>query len=80
MKAKNYSDKVLWLPKEPIALMLFLEYSRDCNKLNKVLVSFTIQDFDIWNNSFDELFLINVNETVSTEFCFKAVEYINRNS
>jgi len=79
MKAKNYSDKVLLLPKEPVASMLFLEFVRDYNKLNKVPVSFTIQDFDVWNNSFDELFLINVNETVDWEFCFKAVEYINAN-
>ena len=80
MKAKNYSDKVLLVPKEPVASMLFLEYVRDYNKLNKVPVSFTIQDFDVWNNTFDELFLINVNETVSREFCFKAMEYINANS
>ena len=80
MKAINYSDKVLLLPKEPVASMLFLEYVRDYNKLKKVPASFTIQDFDVWNNSFDELFLINVNETVTWEFCFKAVEYINANS
>jgi len=80
MKAKNYSDKVLLLPKDPVASMLFLEYVWDYNKLNKVPVSFTIQDFDVWNNLFDELFLINVNETVTWEFCFKAVEYINANS
>ena len=80
MKAKNYSDKVLLLPKEPVTSMLFLEYVRDYNKLNNVPVSFTIQDFDVWNNSFDELFLINVNETVNREFCFKAMEYINANS
>ena len=80
MKAKNYSDKVLLLPKEPVASMLFLEFVRDYNKLNKVPVSFTIQDFDVWNNSFDELFLISVNETMNWEFCFKAVEYINANS
>ncbi len=80
MKAKNYSDKVLLLPKEPVASMLFLEYVRDYNKLNKVPVSFMIQDFDVWNNSFDELFLINVNESVAREFCFKAMEYINANS
>ena len=80
MKAKNYSDKVLLLPKEPVASMLFLEFVRDYNKLNKVPVSFTIQDFDVWNNSFDELFLININEKVNWEFCFKAVEYINANS
>ena len=80
MKAKNYSDNVFLLPKEPVDSMLFLEYVRDYNKLNKVPVSFTIQDFDVWNNLFDELFLINVNETVTWEFCFKAVEYINANS
>ena len=49
MKAKNYSDKVLLLPKEPLASMLFLEYLGDYNKLNKLPISFTIQDFDVWN-------------------------------
>ena len=58
MKAKNYSDKVLLLPKEPVVSMLFLEYVWDYNKLNRISVSFTIQDFDGWNNNtFDELFL-----------------------
>ena len=56
MKAENYSDNVLLLPKEEVASMLFLEYVRDCNRLKKVPVLLKIQYFDVWNNSFDELF------------------------
>ena len=79
MKAKIYSDRGLLLPKTPLPSMLFLEFVRDYNSVNKVPISLTIKEFDVCED-FSEFLLISINGTRDTRKLYSiAMEYINAN-
>ena len=79
MKAKIYFDRGLLLPKTPLPSMLFLEFVRDYNQVNKVPISLTIKEFDV-REDFSEFLLISIDGTGDTRNLYSiAMEYINAN-